>query len=120
MDLFDNFFLLKGLLVYPDELQFEENGKLYQKFYDAAKHDYDYWPAKCTGTFEFLGNLIIQTNKTKQKLIRLYSLDCWIQIVQFDEQNKCLTKCTSIVQFNEFVCLFWLICCRFVWFMRIS
>ena len=29
-----------------------------------------------------------QTNQTKQKFIRLYSLDCWIQIVQFDEKTK--------------------------------
>ena len=37
--------------------------------------------------FEFLGNSLTQTNQT-----RLYLLDCWIQIVQFDEQNKNLTK----------------------------
>ena len=39
--------------------------------------------------FEFLGNSLTQT---KQKFIRLYYLDCWIQIVQFDEQNKMLNK----------------------------
>ena len=39
--------------------------------------------------FEFLGNSLTQT---KQKFIRLYYLDCWIQIVQFDEQNKMFNK----------------------------
>ena len=39
--------------MYPDELKFEENGKTYQKFYNAAKHDNDYWSAKCTGTVLF-------------------------------------------------------------------
>ena len=37
----------------------------------------------------FLGNsLLTQTNQTKQKFNKLYYLDCWIQVVQFDEQNK--------------------------------
>ena len=45
-------------------------------------------------SLEFLGNLLTQTNQTKEKFIRLYYLDRWIQKVQFDEQNKSLTKCT--------------------------
>ena len=44
---------------------------------------------------EFSGNSLTQT---KQELITLYYLDCWNQIVQFDEQNKSLTKCTSYVR----------------------
>ena len=49
---------------------------------------------------EYLGNSLTQT---KQKFLRFYILDCWIQIVQFDKQNKRLTKCTliQIVQFYE-------------------
>ena len=38
---------------------------------------------------EFLGNSLTQ----KQKFIRLYYLDCWIQIIQSDEQKKSSTKC---------------------------
>ena len=37
-------------------------------------------------TAEFLGNSLVQTNQTKQ--IKHF----WIQIVQFDGQNKSLTK----------------------------
>ena len=35
--------------------------------------------------------------------IRLYYLDCWIQIIQSDEQNKSSTKCiiVQITQFDE-------------------
>ena len=31
--------------------------------------------------FEILGNLLTQTNQTKQKFNRLYYLDGWIQII---------------------------------------
>ena len=62
---------------------------------------------------EFLGNSLTQinqTNETKQMFIRLYHLECWIQIIQSDEQNKSLTKCfiVQIIQFDEL--LFCLIC----------
>ena len=65
---------------------------------------------------EFLGNSLIQTNqtkRTKQIFFRLSCFDCWIQIIQFDEQNKNSTKCIAIqvVRFDELLfCLFCLIC----------
>ena len=63
--------------------------------------------------FEFLGNSLTQTNQTKQTkqlFNRLYYLDCWIHILQFDEQMKRSTKCilVQIIQFDEL--LFCLIC----------
>ena len=64
------------------------------------------------GTVEFYGNSLTQTNQTKQtkeKFIRLYYLDCWIDIIQCDEQNKSSTKCivVQIIQFDELLfCLF--------------
>ena len=56
---------------------------------------------------------INQTKQIKQKLIRLYYLDCWIQIIQCDEHNKSSTKCTvvQIIQFDELLFCFFL----FVW-----
>ena len=64
-------------------------------------------------TVEFYGNSLTQTNQikqTKQKFIRLYYLDCWIEIIQCDEENKSSTKCivVQIIQFDEL--LFCLIC----------
>ena len=44
--------------------------------------------------FEFLVNSLTQTNQKIQKFIRLYYLNCWIQMVQFNEQNNSLTNCT--------------------------
>ena len=41
--------------------------------------------------------------QTKQKFIRLYYLDCWIQIIQSDEKIKNSTKC-FIVQILYTVC----------------
>ena len=48
--------------------------------------------------------------QTEQKFIRLYYLDCWIEIIQYGEQNKSSTKCivVQIIQFYEL--LFCLIC----------
>ena len=67
---------------------------------------------KSRKTIEFYGNSLTQTNQTKQtkqKFIRLYYLDCWIKIIQCDEQNKTSTKCivVQIIQLDELsFCLF--------------
>ena len=60
--------------------------------------------------FEVLENSLdlTQTNQIKQEFLRL---DCWIQKVQFDEQNKSLTKCTMSKYYNLmnfcFACFVW-------------
>ena len=59
----------------------------------------------------FLGNSSTQTNKTKQKFIKLYYLDSWMQIVQFDEQKFSKMYYIQMIQFDELLfSLFRLIC----------